>query len=106
MHIRKNDEVVVIAGKDKGQRGKVLRILANRDRVVVEKVNVVKRHQRATQANPTGGIINKEAPIHVSNVSLFCPKCNGPRRVGHTFLEDGTKVRTCKKCGEAIEAKE
>lgn len=106
MYIRKNDEVVVIAGKAKGQRGKVMRVNRAKDRVVVEKVNLVKRHQRPTQTNPTGGIITKEAPIHVSNVNLYCEKCNGPVRVGHKLLEDGKKVRVCKGCGETIEAKE
>lgn len=106
MYIRKNDEVVVIAGKDKGRRGKVLRVLPDRDRVVVEKVNLVKRHQRATPGNPTSGIVTKEAPIHVSNLNLYCPKCAGRARVGKRRLEDGSKVRVCKKCGETIEAKE
>ena len=106
MYIRKNDEVVVIAGKAKGQRGKVLRVNRAKDRVVVEKVNLVKRHQRPTQTNPTGGIVTKEAPIHVSNVNLFCEKCDGPVRIGHKLLEDGNKVRVCKGCGETLEAKE
>lgn len=106
MYIRKNDEVVVIAGKAKGQRGKVMRVNRAKDRVVVEKVNLVKRHQRPTQANPAGGIVTKEAPIHVSNVNLFCEKCDGPVRIGHKLLEDGKKVRVCKGCGETLEAKE
>ena len=105
MHIRKNDEVMVIAGKSKGQRGKVLRVITGKDRVVVEKVNLVKRHTKPSQANPTGGILSKEAPMHVSNVNLFCEKCNGPVRVGHKVLENGGKVRVCKSCGETIEAK-
>ena len=105
MHIRKNDEVMVIAGKSKGQRGKVLRVITGKDRVVVEKVNLVKRHTKPSQTNPTGGILSKEAPMHVSNVNLFCEKCNGPVRVGHKILENGGKVRVCKSCGETIEAK-
>jgi large subunit ribosomal protein L24 len=106
MYIRKNDDVMVIAGKAKGQRGKVLRIDNSKSRVVIEKVNLVKRHQKATQTNPTGGIISKEAPIHASNVNLFCEKCKGPVRVASKKLEDGTKVRVCKGCGETIEAKQ
>ncbi len=106
MYIRKNDEVVVISGKSKGQRGKVLRVLRDKDRVLVEKVNLVKRHQRPTQTNPTGGIVTKEAPIHVSNVNLYCAKCEGPSRIGHKNLDDGTTVRVCKKCGEHLEAKD
>jgi large subunit ribosomal protein L24 len=106
MYIRKNDEVVVIAGKSKGQRGKVLRVMRDKNRVVVEKVNMVKRHQKPTQTNPAGGILTKEAPIHVSNVNLFCEKCDGAVRIGHKVLEDGTKTRVCKGCGETIESKE
>ncbi len=97
--IKKNDLVMVVAGKDKGRRGKVIRVLPSRSRVVVEKVNVVKRHQRATQ-NVKGGILEKEAPIHISNVMLICPECGEPTRVGYKLLQDGRKVRSCKKCGE------
>lgn len=106
MYIRKNDEVIVISGKSKGQRGKVLRVLNDKNRVVIEKVNLVKRHQKPTQTNPTGGIVSKEASVHASNVNLFCEKCKGPVRISRKFLEDGTKVRVCKDCGETIEAKQ
>jgi large subunit ribosomal protein L24 len=97
--IKKDDLVVVIAGKDKGRRGKVLKVLPKRSRLVVEKVNMVKRHQRATQT-VKGGILEKEAPIHVSNVMLICSKCGEPTRVGYKLLQDGRKVRSWKKCGE------
>ncbi|RLD93626.1 MAG: 50S ribosomal protein L24 [Aquificota bacterium] len=100
--IKRDDLVLVIAGKDKGRRGKVLRVFPRRSRVMVEKVNVVKRHQRPTQTIQ-GGIIEKEAPIHLSNVMLICPKCGEPTRVGFKFLQDGRKVRSCKKCGEIID---
>ena len=100
--IKREDFVVVITGKDKGKRGKVLRVIPKKQRVVVEGVNIVKKHQKPT-ANSPGGIIEKPAPIHVSNVMLICPKCGTPTRVGFTFLEDGTKVRKCKKCGEVID---
>ncbi len=100
--IKREDFVVVIAGKDRGKRGKVLRVIPKKQRVVVEGVNIVKKHQKPT-ANSPGGIIEKPAPIHVSNVMLICPKCGTPTRVGFTFLEDGTKVRKCKKCGEVID---
>ncbi len=100
--IKREDFVVVIAGKDKGKRGKVLRVIPKKQRLVVEGVNIVKKHQKPT-ANTAGGIIEMPAPIHVSNVMLVCPKCNTPTRVGFTFLEDGTKVRKCKKCGEVID---
>ena len=100
--IKRDDLVLVIAGKDKGRRGKVLRVYPKDNRVMVDKVNVVKRHQRPTQTHQ-GGIIEKEAPIHLSNVMLICPKCGEPTRVGYKFLQDGRKVRSCKKCGEIID---
>ena len=101
--IRKDDKVMVIAGKDKGKVGKVLKILRKKDRVLVEKVNMVKRH---TKANPytqqPGGIVEKEAPIHISNVALMCDACTKPTRVGFREGADGKKVRFCKKCNEVI----
>ncbi len=100
--IKRDDLVLVIAGKDKGRRGKVLRVFPRRNSVMVDKVNVVKRHQRPTQTSQ-GGIIEKESPIHISNVMLICPKCGEPTRVGYRFLQDGRKVRSCKKCGEIID---
>ncbi len=100
--IKREDLVVVIAGKDKGKKGKVIRVLPKKQRLVVEGVNIVKKHQRPTATKP-GGIIEMPAPIHVSNVMLLCPKCGQATRVGFTFLEDGTKVRKCKKCGEVID---
>jgi len=94
-HIRKDDDVLVIAGKDKGVRGKVLRVLVDKDRVVVEGVNVVKRHRKATTANPTGGITTKPAPIHVSNVMLWSDETGGAGRVGQKFVgEGGTQYAT------------
>ncbi len=100
--IKREDFVVVIAGKDRGKKGKVLRVIPKKQRVVVEGVNIVKKHQKPT-ATTAGGIIEKPAPIHVSNVMLVCPKCGKATRVGFTFLEDGSKVRKCKKCGEIID---
>jgi large subunit ribosomal protein L24 len=104
-HIRKDDLVQVIAGKEKGKTGKVLRVHFKRDRVLVEKVNFIKRHSRPTARTRQGGIITKEAPIHVSNVLLVCPKCNQGRRMGKKVLEDGKKALVCKACGELIERK-
>ena len=100
--IKKDDFVYIIAGKDRGRRGKVLRVIPKKNRVIVEGINIVKKHQRPTQTTQ-GGIIEKPAPIHVSNVMLICPKCGKPTRVGFTFLEDETKVRKRKKCGEIID---
>lgn len=103
LHVRTGDTVVVISGKHKGARGKILRTVPDKGRVVVEQVNLVKRHQKPTAKIMQGGIITKEAPISASNVMLVCPRCHKPSRVGRTFLEDGRKVRTCKRCGEVID---
>ena len=102
VHIRKGDTALVIAGKNAGKKGKVLRVIPDSSRVVVEGVNVVKRHARATQKMPQGGITQKEAPIHSSNVMLYCSKCNSATRVGKKILDNGEKMRVCKKCGEAV----
>ncbi|MEW6424092.1 MAG: 50S ribosomal protein L24 [Bacillota bacterium] len=102
VHVRKGDTVLVISGKDAGKRGKVLAVEPQRSRVVVEGVNVVKRHARPTRAMPQGGIIEKEAPIHSSNVMLVCNKCHKPTRIAKKFLADEEKARVCKKCGEII----
>jgi large subunit ribosomal protein L24 len=101
--IKKNDKVIVLAGKEKGKIGSVLKVDVDKDRVVVEKVNMVKRHTKPGGANAQGGIVEKEAPIHVSKVMLVCNKCAQPSRVGKKNLEDGAKVRFCKKCGELID---
>ncbi len=101
--IKKDDTVMVIAGKEKGKTGKVLRILPKKDRAIVEKLNMVKRHMRPGAYSRQGGIVEKEAPIHISNLMLICTKCTDPTRVGYKTLEDGRKVRYCKKCGEVID---
>ncbi|MFC6119248.1 50S ribosomal protein L24 [Macrococcoides bohemicum] len=101
MHIKKGDKVIVITGKDKGKTGTVIEALPKKDRVVVEGVNIVKKHQKPTQMNPEGGIVEFEAAIHVSNVMLIDPKTNKPTRVG-TKIEDGKKVRVAKRSGEII----
>jgi large subunit ribosomal protein L24 len=103
LKIRKDDEVIVVSGRDRGKRGKVLRALPTENRVVVEGVNVVKRHTKPSQADPQGGIKEKEAPIHVSNVALIDPKSDGPTRVGFKLLTDGRKVRVAKRSGEVID---
>ena len=103
MHIRKNDTVQVMTGKDRGTRGKVLTAYPKTGRVVVEKVAMVKRHQKPRQQGMPGGIVEHEAAIDASNVMLICPKCNRPVRVGHKFLENGDKVRVCRKCGTSID---
>jgi large subunit ribosomal protein L24 len=100
--IKKDDKVRIIAGKEKGKIGKVLKVLHDKERVVVENVNFVKRHTRPGGKTPRGGILEKEAPIHWSNVMLMCDKCINPIRIKRQRLEDGTKVRVCGKCGEII----
>jgi large subunit ribosomal protein L24 len=103
LHIRKNDKVMVIRGREKGKIGAVLKVIPRKDRAVVEKLNMVKRHTRAGGKSAQGGIIEKESPIHVSNLMLVCGKCAEPARVGRKVLEDGSKVRFCKKCGEIMD---
>ena len=103
MSIKKDDLVVVLSGKDKGKQGKVLSVLPKESKVIVEKVNIVKKALRPTQQNPQGGISSVEAPIHVSNVMLVCPSCKQPTRVSNKRDENGKKVRVCKKCGKDID---
>ena len=102
MNIKKGDRVRVLTGKDRGAEGTVLRALPAQQRVIVEQVNVVTKAMRPTQANPQGGLQHKEAPIHVSNVALICPKCSQATRVGAKRV-DGKKVRLCKKCNAEID---
>jgi large subunit ribosomal protein L24 len=103
MNIRKNDTVLVIAGKDRGKKGRVRFAYPKKERLLVEGINFVKKHSRARGAVRQAGIIEREAPIHVSNVMLLCSKCNHPARVGFRFLTDGRKVRFCRSCGEVID---
>ena len=103
MNIKKGDTVRVLSGKDKGKEGQVVRSLPSKQRVVVEKVNMVKKAMRPTQQNPQGGIMSVEAPIHVSNVMVICPECKQPTRVSHRVNEAGKKVRVCKKCGKDLQ---
>jgi large subunit ribosomal protein L24 len=102
--IRKNDNVVVIAGRDRGKRGRVLRVVPDKTRVVVEGVNFVKRHTRPNpQRNIKGGIVEREASLHVSNVQLVCPECSEPTRIGRRLLDDGRRVRYCRKCNGVVD---
>jgi large subunit ribosomal protein L24 len=105
MDITKNDTVLVICGNDRGKTGKVLRVFPGDQRITVENVNFIKRHARPSTANPQGGIVEREAPIHVSNVMLFCSKCNMGTRIRRRTLKDelSTKVRICARCKEVME---
>lgn len=104
LHVKKDDQVVVLAGKDQGKTGKVLRVFPEKNRAVVENVNFIRRHTRQNpQRNIKGGVVEREAPIHLSNLQVICRECNKPTRVGLAVLSDGKKVRVCKKCGGTID---
>lgn len=103
LRIKKNDLVSVIAGKDKGRRGKVLKVIPKTLRALVEKVNIVKRHTKPGKTSKQGGILERENPIHASNLMLVCSKCDRPVRVSFSRLADGRKVRVCKKCSEIVD---
>ena len=103
-HIKKDDKVKVIAGKDKGKIGKVLRVDRKKDRILVENINIVKRHTRPTAKNRQGGIVESEATVPWSNVMLMCSKCLSPVLIQMRRLDDGKKVRSCRKCNEIIDA--
>ena len=103
MNIRRNDMVLVIAGKDRGKKGKVRFAYPKDEMLIVEGINFIKRHVRATGQVRQVGIVEREAPIHVSNVMLLCSRCNRPARIGFHFLEDGRKVRICRSCHEVID---
>ena len=103
MFLKKGDSVTVISGDEKGKSGKILRTFPQKERVIIEKVNIVKRHMRPSSEFPQGGIMEKEASVHVSNIMLLCPKCGQACRFGKKILEEGVKVRFCKKCGEVVD---
>ena len=103
LHIKKNDQVKVIAGKEKGKTGRVIEVLPKKECVLVEKVNFVKRHTRPGGKTRQGGILEKESPVHISNVMIVCNKCNSPVRIGRKILEEGKGARYCKKCGELLD---
>ena len=99
-HIKKNDQVIVISGNDKGKKGKVLSVDHEAGRVIVEGVNIATKHRKPRRQGETGGIIKQEAALNMSNVMHICKKCGKPTRIGYTVLKDGSKVRVCKKCNE------
>ncbi|GLG02607.1 50S ribosomal protein L24 [Alicyclobacillus hesperidum subsp. aegles] len=103
LRVKTGDKVVVIAGKDKTKTGRILKVFPSEGRVIVEGVNIVKRHSKPSPAHPEGGIIEKEAPIHVSNIAIADPKTGEASRIGYKFLEDGRKVRYSKKSGEVLD---
>lgn len=103
MKIRKNDNVLIVTGKEKGKKGKVRKTLPDKDKVIVEGLNLIKRHSKTKGKTRQAGIIELEGPVHVSNVMVICNKCNKPARVGFRVLEDGKKARFCRNCDEIID---
>lgn len=101
--IKKNDTVLVLSGDNKGKRGRVLSIDFLKNRLTIESINLVKKHMKPSKKYQQGGIIEREAPVNLSNVMLLCTKCDKPTRIGNTILDNGKKIRSCKKCGEVIE---
>ena len=103
MQIRKNDSVMVITGKERGKTGKVLRVMPDKEAVIIERVNLVKRHSKPRGPQQPGGIVEREAPIRASNLMIMCDKCNAPVRIGRKILADGRKIRICRRCEEALD---
>jgi len=101
--IKKNDKVIVLAGRELGKIGTVLKVDSEKERVIVEKVNMIKRHSKPSPKTGQGGIVEKEGPLNISNVMIVCDKCTEPTRVGKRVLEDGSRVRVCRKCGEPMD---
>jgi large subunit ribosomal protein L24 len=101
--IKKNDNVMVITGRERGKTGKVLRVLPAKQRALIERLNLVKRHQKPRGPQSPSGIVEKEAPIHLSNLMIMCDKCNAPVRMGKRLLEDGRSVRVCRRCGDQLD---
>jgi len=102
-NIKKNDTVLVVTGKEKGKKGRVLSVMPSKDELLIERVNIIKKHMKPNKKYAQGGIIEKESPLHRSNVMLMCPKCSKPARISNIAFEDGEKSRVCKKCKEAID---
>lgn len=103
MHVKKDDNVVVLKGKDAGKQGKILISNPTDRKVIVEGINMIKRHMRPSNTNPKGGIVEKEAPIFAAKVQVVCPSCSKPTRVGRKVIENGKHVRYCKKCGQSLD---
>jgi len=100
--LKKNDTVKILAGKDKGKSGKILFVFPDKNRALVQGLNMIKKHARRTREDQQGGVIQKESPMHISNLMVVCQKCGKPTKIGFSALSDGTKIRICKKCKELI----
>lgn len=101
--LKKNDTVLIITGDEKGKKGRVLGVDPGNKTLLVERLNMIKKHMKPSKKYSQGGIIEKEAPVHISNVMLVCPKCSKPARIGNSILENGKKIRSCRKCGEVVD---
>ena len=102
MKLKKDDTVLVLKGKERGKKGKILKFFREKNSAIIENINMVKKHMRRTRDNPKGGIILRESPVRIPNIMLVCPRCSKPTRVGFMILTDGSKKRACKKCKEII----
>ncbi len=102
MRLKKNDTVTVLKGKERGKKGKILKLNPEKMNAIVENINMVKKHMRKTRDNPKGGIIMRESPVKIPNLMLVCPRCSKPTRVGFILLTDGSKKRVCRKCKEIL----
>jgi large subunit ribosomal protein L24 len=103
LNIKKNDTVMVMSGDEKGKKGRVISVLSSDNRILIESINMIKRHMKPSKKYSQGGIIEKEAPVNRSNVMLVCPKCDKSTKISQKILENGEKIRSCKKCGEVID---
>lgn len=101
--IKMDDTVIVLSGAEKGKKGRVIDVRPKNERIIVEGINIIKKHMKPNNKYKQGGIIEREAPIHRSNLMLICPKCSKPTRIGHSILENGRKIRKCSKCGEVTD---
>lgn len=102
VHVKRGDTVVVISGKDEGKKGEILKVIPKTNRVIVKGVNMITKHVKPSMTNRQGGMVHQEAPVHASNVMLYCTKCNSSTRIAQKVLEDGSKVRVCKHCNETF----
>ncbi len=103
LKIKKSDKVIVLSGKEKGKQGRILSIIPKKNRVIIERVNMIKRHMKPSRQYSQGGIIEKEGTLHISKIMLVCPRCQKPSRISNHILDDGRKVRLCKRCKEVID---
>lgn len=103
LSLKKNDLAIVLSGKEKGKKGRIITVMPSKERVIIENMNIIKKHMKPNRQNTQGGIISKEGSLHISNVMLVCPKCNKPTRISNAVIDNQKKLRMCKKCKEVID---